>query len=1114
MKRLSLIIVVVFLLIAAPVVFCQEEQEEPAAQGVAPGAETEAVAEGQPIDLAEEAQDLVRQTLAGDIDTASYYELVAWCRDLGLADAGTRQTLQQRLYNYYQVSTPAPPPKDEEKKRILEIKSAKETQYFTVEEIDEDYVLLLGNVAIEIQEESATHRIKAHRVLLNQTENILTAEGGIEYTLIKGAEEEVFIGEKLTFDIRSWEGVFFSGGLEAERTIAGETIRFRFLGESISRLEKDTVVIDKGTITSCDLPENPHYHIRARKIWVTAPNEWALLHAVLYIGHVPVLYLPFFFHPGDEFFFHPAIGYRNREGNFIQTTTYLVGQKPRSTSALSFLAATEESTTQYELERRGLFLRPLSDKPIKVDENRFLKVMLDFYSRLGGFAGIEGNFPPQVDFRGGLAVSRTLYQVPGSLAYTPWKEEDGVYSSSWNRAYLFGFPLPLRFGLESSWDLGSGNYTLSGSFEYYTDPSFTSDFFNRAEDTGLTRLIGIEPLEETTEGGKQNLTWELNGQMDFSDKFDTPFVKTFSFPSIRANLFWDSKDNEDPEVDQDYDPAREFYYPDSLKLPSASFQVLGDLVDITRPSLGKKSQPEAEPVSLSEVQETLRIPDALEKVSLPEQENAVRSIEAIGLRQPQPKADTPVALEKTPLHFRLSYQVRPNILVEQKFNSKNWTEPQDVAYDLQYTGFDTSGVSSLDYSLTVLENVLALSGNLLYRGDYRTTETDWNNSVASTLGLDYYPFADDPIFGKSSLSYDVTSTFYRYTRNDALSQPGYYGSGIRWDDEWFSQHALQAALRWRMFEADSSFSLSAQLPPRQASVTGNLELNVWLLTTTVNTVFKYEGSDLGHQFQEYEDWAFGPLIAKQILRLSEDVDISEELRCDIERPNLTSSLTSLNLWGFYGSFTAERLIPKELNNLNGQWEDQGTREYFLPSYVNLGYKLTTEERYFWKKRIRTQTTVDTSWSMNIEEFTENRLDFSLTFRLFIHKFLQLSFTSRSYNNRTFQYIPGLVDQVAEYDRVNILDDLLKSFNFFDINDRRISGFKLGSITVEATHYLHDWNLILSYEGKPYVNEEAKKYQWGNTFSVVLQWLPIPEMKSTIDYKGGVPEQTSGVFLRG
>jgi len=750
-------------------------------------------------------------------------------------------------------------------------------------------------------------------------------------------------------------------------------------------------------------------------------------------------------------------------------------------------------------------------------------LMFDIYSRLGGFAGIEGNFPPKVDFRGGIGISRTIYLSgieSGRWAYTPLIDDGGEYRSSWNESYLFGLPLPLRFGLESSWSLGSGGYRFSGKFEYFSDPFFTSDFYNRAEDTGLTRLVGIEPVVESTgEGEKRNLTWELSGQADFSGNIDRPLIKTLSFPYIKANLYWQSRENKQlvaPDPDAYYAPSRLFYYPVSLKLPSASFQMLGDLLDITRPSVEKagKSERIALPTEL-------RFPDGLEADHRPTGTAARR---LFPLRPPQPQVSVPVSLQKTPLQFRLSYQVRPSMTVEQSFNADDWQEPEDVTYDLKYTSLGTSGISSLDYSLRILENVLSLSGNLALSGYYRSryrqsfpTGTAWDDlvkgdqqytqlNVKSVFGMDYYPLADDPIFGRTSLNYDISWILFRYIRDPAspVNDPLYYAPPPEWSPDTVGLHSAQAALRWRMFDAENTLSLAAQLPPREGSLTGKLEFTVWLLTTTVNSVFKEDSGG----------WEFQPLVVRETLRLGENVNLSEELRFDLYSAAgsglLTKSLTSVNLWNLYGSFSAERMLPKDFNFGTGVWDPVGTKEYFLPSYITLGYNLAGRERYYWKNRIRIKTSLDTSWSMNIEQFTDNSLDFSLKLSFFLYKFLELSVTTTSYNNRTFQYFPSLAAELGQ-PLVNPIDDLLKSFNFFNNADREESAFNLRSITVNAVHYLHDWNLTLSYVGKPILNEEAlpnPRYEWGNTFSIILQWLPIPEVRSTVRGEEGT------VYLRG
>ena len=1118
----------------------------------------------------DKAETLLEKTLGGDIETAGYYELLAWCRELGLDDTGTREALQRRLYAYYRIPAPGEEEPPAGKTRLLEIKSARETQYFTIEQVDEDYVLLLGDVLVEIREEEATHRIRAHRIVLNESENILSAEGGIEYTLIKGNEEEVFRGERLTFDVESWQGVFFGGGMAVDRVVGGENVRFRFSGESISRLEGNTVVIDKGRITSCENEEDPHYHIRARKIWVLAPNEWAILHAVLYVGRVPLLYLPFFFRPGEEFFFHPAIGYRDREGNFIQTTTYLIGQKPRSSSALSFLAATEQSSAQYEAERHGLFLRQNPEKPIQTPDNRFLKMMLDLYSRLGGFAGVEGSFP-KVDFKGGIAFSRTVYLQTFTLsdgtlvqAYTPWIDDNG-FRSSWNTSYLFGLPVPFRFGVESSWKLGEGSYTLGGRFEYFSDPFFTSDFYNRAEDTGLTRLVGLEPIEDATvEGETRTLTWEVSAKTDFSQKLNTPKVKTISFPYITGSLLWQSRENTGLAAwNEDDDPSRLFYYPVSLKLPSASFQMLGDLVNVVLPAAEQERKPEQQSWTqpVTELRGALRRPRISNEIVLDQPSNGksgqnkpgrteAADLVSVGsswhsdpverLRPPEKKASVPVSLQKTPLQFVLSYQFRPNVTLEQSFNTDNLQEPEDVSYDLKYTTFDTQGVSSLDHSLRILENVLLWSGNLYLSGNYRNryrqsfaSDTDWNNLVLSdqmysqlnvktTQGLDYRPFADDPVFGSTSLSYDVSWTLLRYIRDlvSPLSDPLYYVPPPEWTQDTVTQHSVQASLAWQAFDASNTLSLFAQLPPRPGSFTASLNFTIWLLTTTVNSVFQ-DTDSTAYAWANWSDWEFQPLVLRETLKLGERAAISEELRFDLNNSAgngvLAKSLSTLNLWNFSGSFSMDFMKPQQFNLGSASWEDVPLSVSSLrPTDINMSYHIDGRERLFWKNRIRIGTSINTSWSMNIQKFTENSLDFSLTFDFWLYKFLNLSITTSSYNNRTFQYFPTLAQKlVVPY--VNPIQDLFQSFNFFDIDDRERSAFNLRSITVEATHYLHDWVLRLSYQGKPELNESAvpnPRYEWGSSFSVILQWLPIPELRSNLQGELDVETDRYEFSLRG
>jgi hypothetical protein len=1061
-----------------------------------------------------ESEGLFLETLQEDIDTAGYYELLAWCRSLGLSDKGTRQVLQQRLSAHYGLQpTTAPPAATEggKPKRLLEIKSARTSEYFTVKEAGDDLVVLEGDVVVELREEQAVHRIRARRVVLNQTQNLLMAEGGIEYTLVKGAEEERFQGERLTFDIDTWEGVFFGGTMEADRPVGGKTIRFRFHGDAISRLADDTVVLEKGTITSCDEPVDPHYSIRARKIWVLAPNEWAIAHAVLYIGRVPVLYLPFFFHPGDEFIFHPAIGYRDREGSFIQTTTYLIGQKKRQTSALSFLAAAEESGTQYAQEPHGLFLQPVKGKQ-PPPEGRFLKLLVDYYNRLGGFAGVQGEFPPGWSFRGGVALSRTVYQQyipPYGTVWTPG------FPSDWNEGWLLGLQVPFRFGLNGSWATASGPYRLAGRFEYFSDPFFTSDFFSRSEEVGLLRFMGMEDQTPTAEGQKGSLTWELSGQADFSESVKRPWLTRLSVPSFTTSLLWQSR-TRSPAV-SDYDPSRMFYYPASLRVPGISAQMEGTLLEVNRAARKGAQAPAGAGAVLKDWAQRLRMPGAYGGLPAGSaaKEAPPADTPAPALREPDPKADLPTLAARNPASLRLSYQLRPNVFVDQAFNATDWESPASVQYDIGYTSVDTSGVSSLGYDLRILESLLSLAGSLQYGLNYRSLyrqsldEPSWESkvitsyaynemSLKSSTTLTYMPFLDDPVLGRSSLSYALGWTLLRYAddRPEAsmvYGDPQYAPTAFRWDQRSVTVHQAKAAFVWTLDQWNGQFSLAAVLPVRPPSVTGNLQFEVWLLKTVLNTVYREEGAA----------WVWEPLVLQETLSLSDKARVSEELRFDLQEGLLEKSISSLTLGGFSGAFTAERVFPK---TWNGTGWDAGTEKDFLPSYVNLGYLLAERRLYLWKNRVRLETVLSTAWSMNIQEFTQNSLDFSFTLRLFVHKFLEIAFTTVSYNNRTYRYFPALAEQIAPYEWVNPLSDLARSFNFFNLNDRYGSAFKLKSISLEAVHHLHDWDLSVRYDGKPVLRSDLvpKQYIWGNTVTILVEWAPLPEMRRSVKYDDTVP----------
>ncbi len=491
--------------------------------GAAVGAAAPTVEEAPTVGEAPTAAgELAAATLASDIASASYYELVAWCRTLGLDEAGSRTELQQRLAAALKVELPKPGPAP---RRTVTVRSARESQYFTISDIDEKYVTLTGDVVVEVRdgETGAVHSIRASRILYNQTLGVVTADGGVSYSLTRGGKTENFEGASLSFDMETSEAVFYDGRSSKTSSRNGVAVTYFFTGETISRLANDTVVMENGSFSSCDEPADPHYQIRARKVWILAPGEWAIQSAVLYVGRVPLLYLPVFFWPGDSMFFNPALGYREREGTYVQTTTYLLGRKEKEQdNPLSFLKLEEAGATDYALELHGLFLRKVSGQGTAPQKGNTLKLLLDAYSRLGILAGLEGEFPPLASFKAGIGVSRSLFGNSTSNSTSTTWSQFWEGESYWNSSSFGGVSLPMRFGMEGTIKQAGTGYSLSGRFEYYSDPSFTSDYFNRTEGLALTDVLTTPTAAAATVAKKTTLAWDLAGSVDLGRLLGLP----------------------------------------------------------------------------------------------------------------------------------------------------------------------------------------------------------------------------------------------------------------------------------------------------------------------------------------------------------------------------------------------------------------------------------------------------------------------------------------------------------------------------------------------------------------------------------------------------------------
>ncbi|MCK5736065.1 MAG: LPS-assembly protein LptD, partial [Spirochaetaceae bacterium] len=707
-----------------------------------------------------------------------------------LSDTGDDNSLKQRLRSYYGIeNSGADSDVTASGGTRIVIESARRSEYFNVtldSNVSESIIRLSGEVLITVSEpdRDRVHRVEADTVIFNQEVNTISALGNIRYTVDTGGREEHFSGDSLTFEVSNWTGVIFRGTSERQQEIDGQSVDFFFRGESIKRSGPDILVLSNGVITSHDDP-NPDYALKADKIWITGPGEWGLLSATLYVGHVPVLYLPFYWKSGSDMLFNPVIGFRSRVGYYMQTTTYLMGKK-EDDDGFSIMGFGDSASTGYNLERDGLFLvRSSSSDSEKPIGNNTLKYMLDIYTSLGALTGFYGEFPAMknggsLDFYATIGVSRSI-DSNGSIYFN----DAGSSKIFWNSSYLGNKKIPFRWG--SKVDYSQDRWSIY--MDWYSDPYYLEDFGNRKENFDwLSFLLGEEGTDQNDPDLVTDMRWEISGSESVSPEGTAPWLQTLSMDSFRTSLTWKNKTNTDitgsGSPDANYDPARNFYYPDKLILPDIKLSLKGGSPQWT---VNRHSEPE----SLSTA--THENDDDKDMSSGPD---------------PAPYEDSFDAVYSTGLlTASMNYGLQTQLFIEDQTNSTAWLAPSDIDFVFNAARINTTQRGDLSWNLDFWDGFTGISGATNLSGyyqihadifandavisdttrleDYQYSKLLWDNRVSMYL----MPFQGIPSLSTSSLKYNLDAKFFsrHLSEGATASNPEYQNSWISGKDD-FRQH--------------------------------------------------------------------------------------------------------------------------------------------------------------------------------------------------------------------------------------------------------------------------------------------------------------------------------------
>lgn len=781
----------------------------------------------------------------------------------------------------------------------ITILSAQKTEY-SKSEIGADVIVLTGDVKVKVEQGGTGSIIYADRVSYERKRQRLFAEGSVIIERLSGSTvTERLTATSVLFNAETQEGVFSEGRIaqtDSEMFKLDTNSKLVVESDIFGRDDSGVIGFKNGTLTFCDA-EDPHWKIDASRIWLLPGNEFAFVNARFFVGSLLTLWLPFFYYPKDEMIFNPVLGTDDRKGYFLHTSTYLVGRKPLETSSgeddyLSFL---KPSKLKKQV-REGLFLHNLDEDATGVGSN-YLKIMADYYSKLGGFVGIDGVFKPKkvfsnLTFSAMLGFSNTLYRDSGN--YTPYNKEND-YQITADKGYLLGLELPFRFYANLNTSLSFSPFTFSLSLPIYSDSFFQSDFLTERSETMdwfalLTGGLTDDDDSTTSTSGVTSYSWTANASFSPKISFLNPFVSSLSLSSVKSSISFSSKNNENlTGLDVTYSPNRKFFYPSQIVPVGASVNISGTLFSypfkkktdkkvtttekkdstVSRSTISKISEPEELQTS-QEDGESTENPKGSEDTSTEENSDV-----AIELTEEEKKHNKDLDSQILPylsanayktssnsslVNYSLNYSITPSYDSLITYNSNKITSPDEISFsdeNYQSTYYKVAIPAQVSSSLSLFKNVFNLSNTIKFSPqmqehpyiseEYYSTEASRNQillndyaanqmDIVNTNSLSVKPFVNFPLFSSSSISWNSTVQVIDTEFTGTVDEPSWEYKKAKWDEDGIKTHTLNLNLAYQGGSNHSqSLSFTSNLPPRLDTYTARYKFSFPFMSFSIET---------------------------------------------------------------------------------------------------------------------------------------------------------------------------------------------------------------------------------------------------------------------------------------
>lgn len=1050
-----------------------------------------------------------------------------------------------------QQNTQSPSSGSEEVTTIT-IRNARQTDYQKDEESGNDTIILEGAVELTVTKGTTVSEIKAERVTYDRKTQMLYASGNVEITTKNDSAGggEVTKASSLIMNTSTLEGVFDDGHIiqtqsDAINLPSGSTLVV--FSDVFSKSENNTIVFKDSSLTFCDDP-NPHWHIDASRTWLLPGGEFAFFNALLYVGPIPVMYFPAFYYPKDELVFNPVFGYRQREGYFFQTTTYLFGRKPldnsSSSSSDSSNSVTESAKGLYnfmkpsslkEQELQGLVLHNL-DKDFKGDTSKYVKFEADAYSNLGFFIGFEGNVIPQklnvfssMSYNLSLAFSNTIFNQSG--VYNSISSAGEKY---WDKSNFMGLSLPFRYKAKIDFTI-TKPFTISVSLPLYSDPYYAYDFENRGETMDwLSYLMSGQDTSEINITEISSLVWKLNLAHNFTiPLLLNPYISSASF-NFNSSINISSTSNTSLSSDsrsgngdgwQYSSPERKIYYPSVVTPVNLTMNMGGTLFEWPRPV--KRIETENYEIPLVKPEDIFGKEEVRTEDSTATEQTEYKD-EKKDDKNEEKKDELELTFTELPsnplttyipdsFNYKLSYTFNPTVVFQINYDESSisaldgfkWSSMKSDMYTvkapLEFTSYMNYAGSFFTMSNYVQYNSIwqghpetkgytsEADINNLRNADYNAeAQTITNRNVISLKPLVYLKD-----FRDSGISWNTTFKLLRKKYNGDVDNPEweYYGLDFT-DEESVTENLLN--LTFASSQDDNRFSqrfvLSSTISPQLPKITGSL-----------NLVFPYVNFNMSMGFQQKSkqdsQWVKNPLEQSMEVSLFDSkLRLIQSFSYNLEETHVESLKFGATYSNFSLSYMMLHTYAYEFDDVNHTGWIADTSKSFIPYSLSLSYNYSPKTFYKWFNRISVAPVLSTSVVADLVRPTNSYFLFTPGITFKINNFLNITFSATSKNTvlyRYFQTMLGHEGRIPGED--NIFLDLFDSFRFDNEELRKASGFKLKSLNLTLTHELHDWDFSMALKFEPrLVTENGRKYyDYNPYFTLGITWRPMESMKTKI-----------------